>query len=121
MAHDFDRAVEAYRAGLRVDPAALECHLGLATVAVMRLDAGAALAEYDVLFAARPGWAAAQLGRAWALEQLGRRQEARDAIAEAERLGGNPTAIARQREKLGEPDGGAPPIAAPASPVRKVP
>jgi tetratricopeptide (TPR) repeat protein len=122
LAKDLDQAELAYRAGLRVDPEALECHLGLATVAVLRADATKALVEYDILAAGRPGWAAAQLGRAWALEQLGRRQEAREAIAEAERLGGDPTAVARQRQKLDGPNAfGARRKGAPAEPVRKVP
>jgi cytochrome c-type biogenesis protein CcmH/NrfG len=100
LGHDLGQAEDAYRAGLRVNPASLECHLGLATIAVMREDAGAALAEYDFLAARRPTWAAAHLGRAWALGRLGRRQEARAAVVEAERLGGEPDVVARQLRLL---------------------
>jgi cytochrome c-type biogenesis protein CcmH/NrfG len=103
LARDLDAAEQAYRAGLRVNPAAMECHLGLATIAVMRLDPAAALTEYDILTANRPDWAPAQLGRAWALRRLGRSQDARAAIAEAERLGGDRAAVARQRAELDEP------------------
>jgi tetratricopeptide (TPR) repeat protein len=98
--HDLEQAENAYRAGLRVDPAALECHLGLATVAVMRDDPAGALVEYDLLAARRPRWAAAQLGRAWALGRLGRIEEARAAIAEAGRLGAEPALVARQLQFL---------------------
>jgi cytochrome c-type biogenesis protein CcmH/NrfG len=112
IGHDLDLAEQAYRAGLRVDSASLECHLGLATVGVMRLDAAGALTEYDILAAKRPEWADAQLGRAWALRRLGRAADARAAIAEAERLGGDAGVIARQRAEL---DADASPA------VRKVP
>src|SRR2546425_854957 len=37
-AKELPAAEEAYAAGLRLDPAAPECHLGLATVAVLRDD-----------------------------------------------------------------------------------
>jgi tetratricopeptide (TPR) repeat protein len=99
-ARELDAAEEAYAAGLRVDPRAAECHLGLATVAVLRQDAARALAEYDAILALRPGFTPAHLGRAWALARLGRKAEARAALAEAERLGGEPAAIAAQRREL---------------------
>ena len=51
--------------------------LGLATVAIMRDDAKGALAAYDALLAKHPSYAAGQLGRAWALAKLGKKDEAR--------------------------------------------
>jgi Flp pilus assembly protein TadD len=87
-AGELDGADTAYRAGLAVDPKATECHLGLATVAVARGDAERALAEYDAIVAAKPRFSPAHLGRAWALERLGRKEEARAAMATAEKLGG---------------------------------
>ena len=102
LARELGPAEQAYRAGLHADPKALECHLGLATVAVMRDDPSGALAEYDILVARRPSWAPAHLGRAWALAQLGQKEAARAAIAEAERLGGDPSVIAEQRRRLEE-------------------
>jgi tetratricopeptide (TPR) repeat protein len=98
--HDLDRADQAYRAGLAVDANALECHLGLATIAVERGDANAALSEYDTILARRPTWAPGHLGRAWALGRLGRKEEARAALAQAEKLGGESTSVAAQRKAL---------------------
>src|SRR5262249_50226796 len=46
---DYDAAEEAYKRGLAVDPKATENLLGLATVAVMKDDATAALSAYDAL------------------------------------------------------------------------
>lgn len=102
-ARELEAAEEAYSAGVRADPAATECHLGLATVAVLRDDAHRALAEYDAIVARNPGFHPAHLGRAWALARLGRKVEARSALAEAERLGGEPRAIAAQRRGLDAP------------------
>jgi tetratricopeptide (TPR) repeat protein len=117
LARELGPAEQAYRAGLRADPAALECHLGLATVAVMRADPSGALAEYDILAARRPSWAPAHLGRAWALAKLGKKEAARAAIAEAERLGGDPGVITQQRQQLEEaPSGGPGHDAVPTSP-----
>jgi tetratricopeptide (TPR) repeat protein len=99
-AQDFDGAERAYRAGLSLDPQALEFHLGLATVAALRGDAGAALAEYDSILARRPAWAPGHLGRAWALGRLGRKQEALAALAQAEKLGGDAGAVSAQRKAL---------------------
>jgi tetratricopeptide (TPR) repeat protein len=98
--HDLDGAETAYRSGLAADPNALECHLGLATVAVVRKDAPRALAEYDAIIARRPRFAPAHLGRAWALGTMGRREEARQSLDEAERLGGEPRSIREQRHFL---------------------
>jgi tetratricopeptide (TPR) repeat protein len=99
-ARELEAAEEAYAAGLRLDPSAAECHLGLATVAVLRDDAARALSEYDAIVSLRPRFTPAYLGRAWALARLGRKAEARAALAEAERLGGEPGAIAKQRRAL---------------------
>lgn len=99
-AHQLEAGEEAYRAGLRADPDALECHLGLATIAVVRQDGASALAAYDAIAAKRPRFAPAHLGRAWALARLGRKDEARAALLQAERLGGQPEAIAAQRRVL---------------------
>jgi tetratricopeptide (TPR) repeat protein len=99
-AHDLDQAEQAYRAGLLADPKALDCHLGLATVAALRQDAKMALSEYEAILARRPNWAPGHLGRAWALGRLGRKNEAKSALSEAERLGGEPSVIAAQRRAL---------------------
>lgn len=100
---DLDRADEAYRAGATADPNGAENWLGLATVAVMRGDAAKALAAYDAVLARRPRFGAAQLGRAWALTKLGRRDEARDAIDRAEEMGAPRANIAKARAALAAP------------------
>jgi tetratricopeptide (TPR) repeat protein len=107
-AGELDGAEKAYRAGLAVDRKAAECHLGLATVAVLRGDAAGALAEYDAIIAMRPRFAPAHLGRAWALGRLGRKGEAGDALATAQKLGAEPRAIARERRALDAPESGPP-------------
>ena len=99
-AGELDGAERAYRSGLAVDAKAAECHLGLATVAALRGNATSALAEYDAILAERPRFAPAHLGRAWALGRLGRKAEARDALVVAEKLGGEPRAIADERRWL---------------------
>jgi len=96
-------AVEAYRAGAGVDPRSAENWLGLATVAVARGDASAALGFYDEVIARSPGYSPAELGRAWALARLGRRDEARRALDRAEDLGAPRAPIQRQRAALGVP------------------
>jgi tetratricopeptide (TPR) repeat protein len=99
---DLDAAEEAYRAGLAADPRGIENLLGLATVAVMREDAAGALAAYDALLAKRPRYGPAELGRAWALAKLGRRDEARRALERAEALGAPKENVEKQRAALGE-------------------
>jgi tetratricopeptide (TPR) repeat protein len=99
-ARELEAADEAYRAGLRADPGAVECYLGLATIAVLRSDAAGALSAYDAIVERRPRFAPAHLGRAWALGRLGRKEEARAALARAERLGGEPEIVASQRRAL---------------------
>jgi Flp pilus assembly protein TadD len=84
---DFDGAREAYNAGLAADPRSSENLLGLATIAVMEDDAAGALAAYDRLLSAKPKYAAAELGRAWALAKLGRRAEAEKALEQAAAMG----------------------------------
>jgi Flp pilus assembly protein TadD len=97
---DLDGAERAYREGLSVDPEAAENQLGLATVAVVRGDAAAALAAYDALLVKRPRFGAAELGRAWALAKLGRVAEARRAVDHAEALGASADSVAKQRASL---------------------
>jgi tetratricopeptide (TPR) repeat protein len=98
--HDLDGARTAYHACLTRDPDALECHLGLATVAVLASDAKDALAAYEAIIARRPLFAPAHLGRAWALGQMGRKEEARQSLDRAQQLGGEASSIAAQRHLL---------------------
>jgi len=97
---DFDGAEAAYRQGLAADPRSTENLLGLATVAVARDDPAAALAAYDALAAARPSYAAAQLGRAWALAKLGRREDAERALDRAIELGAPRANVEKQRRAI---------------------
>jgi tetratricopeptide (TPR) repeat protein len=99
-------AEQAYRSGTVAAPAAPECWLGLATVAVVRGDGAAALAAYDRLMELRPRFAAGQLGRAWALAKLGRKDEAAKALDLAEELGAPAAQLARQRSALRQGGGG---------------
>ena len=101
--HDLETAERAYAAGLRADPHALDCRLGLATVAALRDRAETALIEYDAILAERHDWAEPHLGRAWALRRLGRKDEAKAALVEAERLGAPSREIAEQRRMLETP------------------
>lgn len=98
--HDLDGADEAYRAGDAADPKGAENLLGLATVAVMRGDGTRALAAYDALLARRPRFAPAELGRAWALGKLDRKEDARRALDRAEELGAPKESVAKQRALL---------------------
>jgi Flp pilus assembly protein TadD len=93
-------AEQAYRSGLLADPEALENRVGLATAAVSRGDLRSALVQYDAIVARRPKLPDAQLGRSYALIGLGRFPEARHALDEAARLGGDPRVIAAQRREL---------------------
>jgi Flp pilus assembly protein TadD len=97
---DVAGAERAYEAGLLADPSALENRLGLATLALTRGDLAAALVQYDAIAARRPRLADAQLGRSYALMGLGRLEDARLALDEAARLGGDPKVVAAQRRKL---------------------
>jgi Flp pilus assembly protein TadD len=97
---DLDGARDAYRRGLAVDPKSTENLLGLATVAVVQEDAAAALAAYDAILARKPSFAPGQLGRAWALAKLGRREEASRALDRAEELGAPRKNVERQRALL---------------------
>ncbi len=100
---DLDGAKDAYDRGLAADPKSTENLLGLATVAVVREDAAGALAAYDRLLARKPEYASAELGRAWALARLGRREDAARAIARAEQLGAPRENVARARAALAAP------------------
>jgi len=97
---DASGAERAYRSGLLADPGALENRVGLATVALSRGDLSAALVQYDAIVERRPTLADAQLGRSFALIGLGRFDDARRALDEAERLGASPRVVARQRHEL---------------------
>lgn len=108
-------AEAAYRACTAADPRAPECWLGLATVAVSRGDAQSALDAYGQVLERRPGFAPAELGRAWALGKLGRIAEATRALDRAAELGAPAENVRRQRaalavapvEATGEGDAGA--------------
>ena len=97
---NLDGAASAYRSGLRADPAAVEDHVGLATIALLRGDAAAALVEYDVIVSARPKFADAHLGRSWALMKLGRLDDAQRALDRAQELGGSARPLGAQRRAL---------------------
>jgi tetratricopeptide (TPR) repeat protein len=100
---DYDGAVEAYRAGASADPKGAENWLGLATVGIVRGDPQLALEAYDQVLARSPRFAAAELGRAWALANLGRRDEAARALRDAEEMGAPARNVARQRAALAAP------------------
>ncbi|GMV12745.1 MAG: tetratricopeptide repeat protein [Myxococcales bacterium] len=97
---DFAGAKAAYSGGLAAAPSSLDNRLGLATVAVAEGDAATALEHYDALARERPKLGDLQLGRAWALLELRRLDEAEAALARAESLGGSPGAIRAQRRLL---------------------
>jgi tetratricopeptide (TPR) repeat protein len=97
---DLDGAWKAYRAGLAADPKSAECWLGIATVAALREDGAAALEAYDAIARLRPQFASAQLGRAWALAKLGRKEDARAALDRAEEMGASTASVAKQRAML---------------------
>jgi tetratricopeptide (TPR) repeat protein len=97
---DLSGAQVAYDSGLVADPHALENRIGLATLALRRHDAAAALHQYDLVLEERPGFADGYLGRSWALIALGRLDDARAAIDEARRRGASPRAIELQTRLL---------------------
>jgi len=105
---ELDDAEHAYRSGLVADPHALENRIGLATTAFVRKDPASALREYETILAERPSFADAELGRSWALIELGRFDEAERALASARALGASPAVITRQRRVLSERRTGAP-------------
>jgi tetratricopeptide (TPR) repeat protein len=93
-------AEQAYRSGLLADPEALENRVGLATAALSRGDLRGALVQYDAIVARRPKLADAHLGRSFVLMALGRYPEARSALDEAARLGGDRRVVTAQRREL---------------------
>jgi Flp pilus assembly protein TadD len=93
-------AEQAYRSGLLADPEALENRVGLATLSLSRGDLQGALVQYDAIVAKRPKLPDAHLGRAYALIGLGRYAEARAAVDEAARLGGDVRVVQAQRREL---------------------
>jgi tetratricopeptide (TPR) repeat protein len=97
---DLPGAQVAYDSGLVADPRALENRIGLATLALRRHDAAAALRQYDLVLEARPGFADGYLGRSWALIALGRLDEAIAAIDEARRRVASPRAVELQTRLL---------------------
>jgi len=97
---NLDGAATAYQSGLRADPRAVENHVGLATIALLRGDASAALGEYDAIVSARPNFADAQLGRSWALMKLGRLDDAQRALDRAQELGAVGGPLGAQRRAL---------------------
>jgi tetratricopeptide (TPR) repeat protein len=108
---DLPAAEEAYRAGVAAasidaegggKTARAENLLGLATVAVLKEDAPAALAAYDALLVQRPRFGPGELGRAWALSKMGKKAEARRALDRAEELGASRASVAKQRAMLVE-------------------
>jgi tetratricopeptide (TPR) repeat protein len=112
--HDLDGARDAYRSGALADPKEVDCWLGLATVAMAAEDWTGALAAYDGVLARRPGWGDGELGRAWALARLGRRDEAARALDRAESLGADARALQKQRGLLaGAPSKAASPAVPP--------
>jgi tetratricopeptide (TPR) repeat protein len=97
---ELDAAEAAYRAGAAVEPKGTMNLLGLATVAMLREDPAAALTAYSQIMQRRPDFAAGELGRAWALAKLGRRDEAGRALDRAEALGAPAENVRKQREAL---------------------
>jgi Flp pilus assembly protein TadD len=95
-----DAARQAYSAGLVANPGALENRLGLATVALRLNDPAGALAQYDLLLAARPKFTDALLGKSWSLILMGDYRSAEAALTQAERLGAHRQSIERQRVEL---------------------
>lgn len=100
---DPDGAAEAYQKGLDADAASLENWLGLATVAIARKDWEGALRAYDAIAKRRPRLASAELGRAYALAKLGRRDDARRALDRAVELGAPADVVRKQRAALDAP------------------
>ncbi len=100
---DLAGAEQAYRAGAAADARGAENWLGLATVAVVRDDPTGALEAYSAVLDRRPNYAPAELGRAWALAKLGRKDEAKKALDHAELLGAPREFVAKQRSELAGP------------------
>jgi tetratricopeptide (TPR) repeat protein len=100
---DLAAAKAAYNAGTLADKKGAENWLGLATVAVIEGDGSAALSAYDQILARKPSFGAAELGRAWALAKLGRREEALRALDHAEELGAPRANVLKQRAVLDAP------------------
>jgi Flp pilus assembly protein TadD len=95
-----DAARQAYASGIAADEKALENRLGLATVALRQDEPSTALAQYELLLAARPKFTEALLGKSWCLILMGEYASAAAVLHEAERLGADRASIARQRDEL---------------------
>ncbi|WP_394821204.1 tetratricopeptide repeat protein [Pendulispora albinea] len=113
---DLPSAERAYREGLAVDPTFAANALGLATVAVMKNDPKSALAAYDTVLARNPRYSPAELGRAWSLTKLGRKDEARRALDHAAELGASAAQVAKLRAWMEKPAPAADPALSPAPP-----
>jgi len=100
---DFPAAERAYRSGLAADRTGASNALGLATVAVMQNNPAAALSAYDTVLSRSPRYSPAELGRAWALIKLGRKNDARRALDHAVELGAPAAQIAKLRTWLETP------------------
>jgi tetratricopeptide (TPR) repeat protein len=112
---DLEGAAEAYKRGLATDASRPENWLGLASVAVVQDDAKGALDAYTSLLGLRPAFGPAELGRAWALAKLGRREDANRALDHAEELGAPRANVAKQRAALAD---AARPVDSPVIPAR---
>jgi Flp pilus assembly protein TadD len=97
---DIPAAEHAYRSGLMADPHALENRIGLATAALLQDDPASALREYETILAERPSFSDAELGRSWALIELGRFDDAERALVQAREHGASPHVVARQQKEL---------------------
>jgi tetratricopeptide (TPR) repeat protein len=118
---DYDGAATAYRSGAEADPKCGPCWLGVATVGLARGDPGMALDGYDHVLSLSPRFASAELGRAWALAQLGRTAEAARALDAAQEMGAPPGPLARQRAALARAAARPEPRADPAPPAAEAP
>jgi len=95
-------AKNAYQSGLLADPASAENHLGLATLALQERAYAVALGHYEAIVRLRPTLGNAHLGRSWALIALGRSEDARRALADAQALGADQKVIRAQLRALAE-------------------
>ncbi len=105
-------AEDAYRAGLTASPRSFENRVGLATLALRRNDLSSALREYDIIAAAWPDQPDVQLGRAYVLWRMGRREAAEAALERARVTGADATALGRLERAVRSSTGSAPASAA---------
>ena len=91
----FRDAIAHYETALQLDPYSLEARMGLAEAFRADRRPAASLAHYARVVQADPGAAGAWVGRAEALVRLGRHDEARAWLAEAQAVHPHDPAIAR--------------------------